>query len=81
MLNLVIWNITDYLYKMDLALNNLQKLICHKNQPTNQPTEPTQPIGRRNPEGTLQKEIISSNYRLITCLSMKWKILFAQEEI
>ena len=22
--------------KMDLALNNLQKLICHKKQPTNQ---------------------------------------------
>ena len=22
---------------MDLALNNLQWLICHKNQPTNQP--------------------------------------------
>ena len=24
---------------MDLALNNLQKLICYKNQPTNQPTK------------------------------------------
>ena len=24
--------------KMDLALNNLQRLICHKTQPTNQPT-------------------------------------------
>ena len=24
--------------KMDLALNNLQRLICHKIQPTNQPT-------------------------------------------
>ena len=24
--------------KMDLALNNLQSLICHKTQPTNQPT-------------------------------------------
>ena len=23
---------------MDLALNNLQRLICHKSQPTNQPT-------------------------------------------
>ena len=23
---------------MDLALNNLQRLICNKNQPTNQPT-------------------------------------------
>ena len=26
---------------MDLALNNLQRLICHKNQPTNQPTVPS----------------------------------------
>ena len=24
--------------KMDLALNNLQRLICHKSQQTNQPT-------------------------------------------
>ena len=24
--------------KMDLVLNNLQRLICHKNQPINQPT-------------------------------------------
>ena len=23
---------------MDLALNNLQRLICHKTQPINQPT-------------------------------------------
>ena len=28
--------------KMDLALNNLQRLICRKTQPTNQPTnQPT----------------------------------------
>ena len=27
---------------MDLALNSLQRLICHKYQPTNQPTN--QPI-------------------------------------
>ena len=26
---------------MYLALNNLQRLICHKNQPTNQPTDLT----------------------------------------
>ena len=25
------------MYKQDLALNNLQGLICHKTQPTNQP--------------------------------------------
>ena len=31
---------------MDLMLNNLERLICHKNQPTNQPTHPptNQPI-------------------------------------
>ena len=41
MLNWIVWNRTDYLYKMDLALKNLQRLTCHKNptnQPTNQPT-------------------------------------------
>ena len=27
------------LMKMDLALNNLQRLICHKTQPTNQPID------------------------------------------
>ena len=26
---------------MDVALNNLQRLICHKTQPTNQPTNET----------------------------------------
>ena len=26
---------------MDLALNNLQRLICHKTQTTNQPTKQT----------------------------------------
>ena len=33
-----VWKRIDYLYKMDLALNNLQKLICHKINPTTQPT-------------------------------------------
>ena len=28
-----------YIYKQDLALNNLQGLICHKSQLTNQPTK------------------------------------------
>ena len=27
------------IYKQDLALNNLQRLICHKTQPNNQPGE------------------------------------------
>ena len=34
MLNWIVLNRTDYFHKMDLALNNLQKLICHKTQQT-----------------------------------------------
>ena len=30
MLNWIVWNTTDFLYKMDLALHNLQRLIGHK---------------------------------------------------
>ena len=30
MLNWIVWNRTNHLYKMDLALNNLERLICHK---------------------------------------------------
>ena len=33
-LNWIVWHRTDYLYKMDLSLNNLQRLIYHKIQPT-----------------------------------------------
>ena len=36
MINWIVWNRTIYI-KMDLALNNLQKLICHKT-PNNKPT-------------------------------------------
>ena len=34
-LNWIVWNRTIFI-KMDLALNNLQRLICHKTQTTNQ---------------------------------------------
>ena len=37
MLSWIIWNRTIFI-KIDLALNNLQRLICHKN-PTNQPNQ------------------------------------------
>ena len=40
MLNWIVWNGTVHLYKMDIALNNLQMLICQKNkkkQKNNQP--------------------------------------------
>ena len=36
MLNWIVWNRADFCIKMDLALKNLQRLLCHKNQPTNQ---------------------------------------------
>ena len=36
MLNWIDWNKTDCI-KMDLALNNLQELICYKTQTTKQP--------------------------------------------
>ena len=29
----IVWNRTVYMYKMDLALNDLQWLICHKAKP------------------------------------------------
>ena len=37
MLYWIDWNRTDYMYKMELELNNLQVLISYKIQPTNQP--------------------------------------------
>ena len=36
MINWIDWNRTDFFIKMDLALNNLQRSICHTTQPTNQ---------------------------------------------
>ena len=36
MLNWIVWNRTVSLYKMDLTLNDLKRLISHKNQ-TNKP--------------------------------------------
>ncbi len=37
MLNWIVWNRTDYLYKNGFALNNLERLICYKTQRTYQP--------------------------------------------
>ena len=42
MLYWIAWNRTVYLYIMDLALNNLQGLICHKTQTNKQITTPDQ---------------------------------------
>ena len=41
-LNWIVWNWTVYMYKIDLALNNLQWLICHKTEPNQ--TKPNQTI-------------------------------------
>ena len=38
MLNLMVWNRTDHLYKIDLELNKLLRLIWQKNS-INQPTK------------------------------------------
>ena len=32
MLIIIVWDRSDYLYKIDMTLNNLQILICHKTQ-------------------------------------------------
>ena len=39
MLNGIVWNRTDYLYKNQFGIKKLQRFICHEAQPTNQPTE------------------------------------------
>ena len=64
-----------YMHQNDLALNNLQRLICQKAQPTNQPTnqQVNQPINlyplqRYN---TVKSEIKSSN------LSLCWQRVFS----
>ena len=38
----------DNLYKMDLTVNNPQSLICHKIQPTNQPTNQSKRISLKS---------------------------------
>ena len=48
-----------YIYLEDLSLNNLQKLICHKN-PTNQPTNQLSPTVRAE---NYTKAIIFSKLR------------------
>ena len=41
MLSWIVWNKTVYCNKMDLALNNLQWLICLKTKPNKTETKPT----------------------------------------
>ena len=42
MLKWIVLNRTDFYIKMDLALNNQQRLICHKTQQT----KPNQSMGQ-----------------------------------
>ena len=41
----IVWNRIEYLHKMDLVLNNLQRLTCHKIQTTNNAEIEIQDIG------------------------------------
>ena len=77
MLNWIVYNRTDYLHKMDLALNNVQRLICHKN-PTNQPTnQPTKECFHRS---LLFKQWKSVHHKLIyhlmSLIWRNWKWIF-----
>ena len=58
---------------MDLALNNLQRLICHKIQPTNQPTKTRfSCIGREDAwKRTENKEVLVDRELIVTQFSMK----------
>ncbi len=72
MLNWIVLNRTNY--EMDLALNNLQRLICHKTQTTDQPVTSLWPkLPRRKykgsstytfPEGINEKMILSSIFKV-----------------
>ena len=59
MLNWIVWNRTVYLYKMDLVLINLQWLICHKTQTTNQPQEK-----KLRPPSEMKKNILFTILKL-----------------
>ena len=51
--------------KMDLALNNLQRLICHKTQPTNQPTnQSTNHITQSSRNGVSQSNGLVSHQEI-----------------
>ena len=45
--------------KMDLALNNLERLICHKTQPTNLPSKSS-----RLKEPCVQSQVMCSKFTI-----------------
>ena len=63
MLNWIVWNRTVYLFKMDLALNNLQRWIYYKTLPNKQnlPFPHTHANKQTNKE-TKKKEKITGNF-------------------
>ena len=67
MLKWTVWNRTVYLYKMDLALNNLQRLICHKTQSNKQEFENLIKTIRINCQDT------GMRFRLEKCAMLKMK--------
>ena len=67
MLNWIVLYRTDYLHKMDLVLDNLQRLICHKTQPTNQPSEMYFSMSDDS-NNKLNKMFLIRENRNITCL-------------
>ena len=54
---------------MDLLLNNLQKLICHKPIPTNQPTEAITNTGYVDELALLQMSLLKPNLGCVACSS------------
>ena len=74
MLNWIVWNRTDYSYKMDLALNNPQWLICHKTQTSKQ----TWKLNTKNYLSTSRNKIIlkSEELRLLFIEFFNFLIIF-----
>ena len=73
MLNWIVWNRTIFI-KMDLVLNNLQSLICHKTQTTNQPRARQKkyfasPLIWKENFSTLQAKF---------CRKINWTIIFSK---
>ena len=58
---------------MDLALNNLQRLICHKTQTTNEQAIPHKYIGHCCEVGEYADEVTTSSG---LPSSRRWRVLF-----
>ena len=77
MLNWTAWNRTVYMYKMDLALTNLQWLMCHKTKPNQTSNLPLQrifllPLARVLLPNTSSYSLSSQNILLSLSLSLSY---------